>query len=242
MKAFIFAAGKGERMRPLTAHTPKPLLAVGGKPLIVWHLQRLAAAGFREVVINSAWRAAQLHAALGDGSRWGLRIAWSHEGEEPLETGGGLLHALPLLGAAPFLVVNGDVWCDCDFAQLAREPDALAHLLMVDSPAFAPHGDFVLHADGRLGLGAGARLTYAGIGVYRPELFAHWRQDAAACAGIAASPPRFPLAPLLRAAIARDQITGSHFRGRWNDIGTPQRLAEWEQVLAGDASPESGRS
>lgn len=234
MKAFIFAAGKGERMHPLSAHCPKPLLSVGGTPLIVRHLQRLAAAGFREVVINSAWLATQLHSALGDGAPWGLRIAWSHEGDEPLETGGGLLHALPLLGPAPFLVINGDVWCDCDFADLARDPDGLAHLLLVDPPVFAPDGDFVLRADGRIGTADsdGLRLTYAGIGVYRPELFAQWRHDAAACAGIAQEPPRFPLLPLLRAAITRGQISGTHFRGLWSDIGTPQRLAEWERMLA----------
>ncbi|MDX2299478.1 MAG: sugar phosphate nucleotidyltransferase, partial [Xanthomonadaceae bacterium] len=115
MKALIFAAGKGERMRPLTEHTPKPLLEVGGKPLIAWHLERLAAAGVHEVVINSAWLASRLHDALGDGARFGVHIAWSHEGAEPLETGGGLLHALPLLGDAPFIVVNGDVYCDVDF-------------------------------------------------------------------------------------------------------------------------------
>lgn len=234
MKALIFAAGKGERMRPLTAHTPKPLLVVGGKPLIVWHLQNLAAAGIREVVINSAWLASRLHDALGDGSAWSVRISWSHEGAEPLETGGGLLRALPLLGDAPFLVVNGDVYCDVDFATLPRAPQTLAHLLMVDPPAHSTRGDFALGADGLLHASGDRLLTYSGIGVYRRELFAHWQRDVAGSAGADTTPPTFRLAPLLRAAMARDQVSGEHFRGHWADIGTPERLAALDALLRGE--------
>lgn len=234
MKALIFAAGKGERMRPLTEHTPKPLLAVGGKPLIVWHLQNLAAAGIHEVVINSAWLASRLHDALGDGSAWGVRISWSHEGDEPLETGGGLLHALPLLGDAAFLVVNGDVYCDVDFSALPRAPQRLAHLLMVDPPAHSAHGDFALGDDGWLHSNGASLLTYSGIGVYRPQLFANWQRDVASSTGADTTPPTFRLAPLLRAAMARDQVSGEYFNGRWADIGTPERLAALDAALRGE--------
>src|SRR5690606_21540159 len=150
MKALIFAAGLGERMRPLTDHTPKPLLSIGGKPLIAWHLEKLAAIGVREVVVNLSWLAEQFPATLGDGERWGLRIRYSHEGATPLETGGGMLHALPLLGDAPFLAVNGDIWTDFDFARLPRAPAGDAHLVLVDNPAHNPDGDFMLAPDGTL--------------------------------------------------------------------------------------------
>jgi len=233
VKALIFAAGKGERMRPLTAHTPKPLLSVGGKPLIVWHLEKLAAAGIRDIVINSAWLASRLHHALGDGSAWGVRIVWSHEGAEPLETGGGLLHALPLLGDAPFLVVNGDVYCDIDFATLPRASATLAHLLMVDPPAHSARGDFALGPEGLLHSSGDRLLTYSGIGVYRRELFAHWQRDVAGSPGADATPPTFRLAPLLRAAMARNEISGEHFSGHWADVGTPERLAALDAALRG---------
>lgn len=235
MKAMILAAGKGERMRPLTLHTPKPLLAAGGRPLIAWHLERLAAAGVREVVVNTAWLADRLQAALGDGGRWGLRIAYAHEGDEPLETGGALLHALPLLGEAPFLLVNGDVWTDLDFATLPREPAGLAHLVMVDPPAHAPGGDFVLAADGRLHDGPGPRLTYAGLGVYRPGLLRDWRRHVPAEPGTGDGPARFRLAPLLRAHMPAGRVTGQRHAGRWTDVGTPQRLAELDAALGGEA-------
>lgn len=231
MKALIFAAGLGERMRPLTDSTPKPLLAVGGKPLIVWHLERLAAAGVHEVVINSAWLASRLHDALDDGARFGVHIAWSHEGAEPLETGGGLLHALPLLGDAPFIVVNGDVYCDVDFTRLPRAPQTLAHLVMVDPPAHSPRGDFALQHDGRLVTHGEHLLTYSGIGVYRAALFAHWRRDVAGTPGADTDPPSFRLAPLLRAAMARGGISGEYFPGRWADVGTPERLAALDAQL-----------
>lgn len=225
MKALVFAAGLGERMRPLTEHTPKPLLQVGGKPLIAWHLEKLAAAGVREVVVNTSWLADQFPATLGDGARWGLRIHYSYEGPRPLETGGGMLHALPLLGDAPFVLVNGDTWTDYDFARLPRQPDGDAHLVMVDRPPQATQGDFALGEDGLVRSQGPNPLTYAGIGVYRARLFDDWR--AHVCdEGMDEQPPRFRLAPLLRAAMARDAVTGEHHRGQWTDVGTPQRLAE----------------
>lgn len=235
MKALIFAAGFGERMRPLTEHTPKPLLPVGGKPLIVWHLEKLAALGVDEVVINTAWLAEQFPATLGDGQRWGLHIRYSHEGDTPLETGGGMLHALPLLGQAPFIAVNGDIWTDCDFARLPREPVGLAHLLLVDNPEHHPQGDFRLDAAGRVQADGQPRLTFAGIGVYRPALLAHWREAIGAHPGTEATPPRFPIAPLLRAAMAAGQVGGERLCGHWTDVGTPQRLARLQATLAGQS-------
>lgn len=226
MKALVFAAGLGERMRPLTDTTPKPLLEAGGKPLLAWHLERLAATGVREVVVNTSWLAPRFPETLGDGDRWGLRIRYSYEGDTPLETGGGMLHALSLLGAAPFIAVNGDIWCDFDFARLPREPVGDAHLVLVDNPDHHPAGDFVLDADGRVhdGAACGTRLTFAGIGVYRPALLDGWRHVIGDATGADAMPPRFKLAPLLRAAMARNAVGGEHHRGRWTDVGTPQRL------------------
>lgn len=231
MKALIFAAGLGERMRPLTDHTPKPLLKVGGKPLIVWHLEKFAAIGVREVVINTSWLAEQFPQTLGDGDRWGLQITYSYEGPTPLETGGGLFHALPLLGDAPFLLVNGDIWTDCDFACLPREPRGLAHLVMVDRPAQATHGDFALDENGHVRAEGPRLLTYAGLGVYRPQLLVDWR-DIVTDAGARDEPPRFRLAPVLRARMASDAISGQYHGGRWTDVGTPQRLEALERDLA----------
>ena len=232
MKALIFAAGLGERMRPLTDHTPKPLLAVGGKPLIVWHLEKLATLGVREVVINTSWLAGQFPAALGDGSHWGLRLHFAFEGDTPLETGGGMLNVLPLLGDAPFVAVNGDIWCDFDFAQLPAEPDGDAHLLLVDNPEHHPGGDFILDATGHVhDAGNAPRLTFSGIGVYRPSLLAGWQQVIGAAEGTDAVPPRFKLAPLLRAAMARGAVHGQHHPGRWTDVGTPQRLQSLDAAL-----------
>ena len=225
MKALIFAAGKGERMRPLTDRTPKPLLPVRGKPLIAWHLEKLAAMGVREVVVNTSWLAGHFAPALGDGARWGLRLQYSHEGPEPLETGGGMLHALPLLGEAPFLAVNGDIWCDFDFAGLPRAPDGLAHLVLVDNPGHHPGGDFALTGAGRVLAAGETRLTFSGIGVYRPALFSGWRSLIGSTPGAELEPPRFKLAPLLRAAMRADAVSGEHFRGDWTDVGTPERLA-----------------
>ncbi|MGH8033082.1 MAG: nucleotidyltransferase family protein [Luteimonas sp.] len=247
MRALILAAGLGERMRPRTDTTPKPLLCVGGKPLIAWHLEKLAACGVREVVINIAWLAEQFSEALGDGARWGLRIAYSHEGDTPLETGGGMLHALPLLldGAdadardEPFLAVNGDIWTDYDFARLPRQLDGDAHLLLVDNPAHHLRGDFALDGDGMLHSDGAARLTFSGIGVYRASLFDGWRKtigdgdgDGAAAVGAATTPPRFRLAPLLRAAMARGRVSGERHAGLWTDVGTPQRLYELDAALS----------
>jgi MurNAc alpha-1-phosphate uridylyltransferase len=238
MKALIFAAGKGERMRPLTDRTPKPLLEVGGKPLIAWHLEKLAAIGVRDVVINTAWLADQFPATLGDGAPWGLRLHYSFEGAEPLETGGGMLHALPLLGDAPFLAINGDIWTDYDFARLPREPKGVAHLVMVANPAHNPRGDFGLAADGELFPGPDApsptplrALTFAGIGLYRPGILADWLSVIGDRAGANESPPRFGLAPLLRAAMARGEVTGEDWQGAWTDVGTPQRLTELDALL-----------
>lgn len=236
MHALIFAAGLGERMRPLTDRTPKPLLAVGGKPLIVWHLEKLAACGIRDVVVNTSWLAEQFPQALGDGGRWGLRIRYSYEGPTPLETGGGMLHALPLLGDAlpsneAFVLVNGDVWTDYDFARLPRDPAGDAHLVMVDRPPQATHGDFALDDTGHVRSEGANPLTYAGIGVFRARLFDDWREQVND-PGADETPPRFRLAPLLRKAMARDAVTGEHHRGQWTDVGTPQRLAELEATFA----------
>jgi len=216
MHALIFAAGRGERMRPLTDATPKPLLQAGGKRLIEWHLENLARAGVREVVINTSHLAEQFPAVLGDGARWGLRVVYSYEGPEPLETGGGMLRALPLLGDDPFIAVNGDIWTDFDFSTLPQNPDGTAHLVLVDNPAHHPHGDFALE-HGRVY--NEQRLTFAGIGVYRPELL------------VAQAAGRFSIVPILRAGMREGKISGEHFTGTWNDIGTPQRLDELDQQL-----------
>ena len=232
MKALILAAGRGERMRPLTDTTPKPLLRVGGKPLVEWHLEKLAALGIRDVVVNTSWLADQFPASLGDGARWGLRIAYSYEGATPLETGGRMWNALPLLGNEPFLLVNGDVWTDFDFAGLPKQPDGLAHLVMVDRPPQATHGDFALDGDGLVRADGEHRLTYSGLGVYRPRLFDDWRAIVPEPT-IANGKPKFPLAPLLRAHMADDGISGEHHRGRWTDVGTPQRLAQLDAELRG---------
>lgn len=220
MKAMILAAGKGERMRPLTLHTPKPLIPVAGVPLIEYHLRALAAAGFKEVVINHAWLGQQIEDYLGDGAQFGLHIVYSPEGE-PLETGGGIFRALPLLGSEPFLVVNGDVWTSYDFNVVPRTLNGLAHLVMIDNPAHHPTGDFTLR-DGQLSDAqpGAATLTYSGIAVLAPALFA------------GCQPGAFKLAPLLREAMLAGQVSGEHFTGHWVDVGTHERLGEVEQLLA----------
>jgi MurNAc alpha-1-phosphate uridylyltransferase len=225
MRAMILAAGRGERMRPLTDRCPKPLLPVGGKPLIVWHLERLARAGFREVVINHAHLGEQLEAELGDGARWGLSIAWSPEASA-LETAGGIANALPLLGAQPFLVVNGDIWCDFDFGRarsIALQMDASrldAWCVLVDNPAHHPRGDFTLDRGWLADRADGLRLTFSGIGIYRPSLFRGIEPGA-----------RAALAPLLRAAAGAGRAGAEWHAGRWIDVGTPERLAQLDTEL-----------
>ena len=220
MKAFILAAGRGERMRPLTDHTPKPLLAVGGKPLIVWHLERLAAAGFRDIVINHAHLGAQIEAALGDGSRWGLHIQYSAEPPGALETAGGIATALPLLGNEAFLVVNGDVYCDWDFSRAQQLAERKAHLVMVANPAHHAGGDFSLAGERVVYTNGEQTFTYAGIGVFSPAFFAGVRPGTV-----------MKLRPLLDDAIRLGTLTGERFAGRWVDVGTPQRLAELDAEL-----------
>jgi len=217
MKAMILAAGRGERMRPLTDHTPKPLLSVGGKRLIEYHLEALARAGFEEVVINHAHLGEQIEQALGDGRRYGLAIRYSAEGSA-LETGGGIFRALPLLGEAPFLVINGDIWCDYPYSRLRQQQVERAHLVLVDNPPQHPSGDFVLR-DGRVHDSKGERLTFSGIGLYHPALFA------------GCEPGAFALAPLLRRAMATGAVSGEHYQGRWFDIGTPERLQQLDRLL-----------
>ena len=226
MKAMILAAGRGERMRPLTDTVPKPLLAVGGKPLIVWHIERLAHAGLRDIVINHAHLGDQIEAALGDGGRFGARIRYSPEPPGALETAGGIAQALPLLGYAPFLVVNGDIWCDYDFAhavdiagELVRRR-LLAHLVLVPNPPHHPQGDFAL-GFGRVSEQKEPKLTFAGIGVYQRSLYSPVIPG-----------ERAKLAPLLRAAMTEGRVGGEYFRGRWSDIGTPERLAQLDAELS----------
>jgi MurNAc alpha-1-phosphate uridylyltransferase len=214
MKAMILAAGRGERMRPLTDTCPKPLLPAGGKPLVAWHLEALAAAGFTEVVINHAHLGERIEAELGDGAGFGLAIAYSPEPPGALETAGGIRHALPLLGDAPFLALNGDIWCDWDLRRAHRIElgERLAHIVLVDNPPHHPEGDFSLAGD-LAGNAATNRLTFAGIGIYAPAFFA----------GVADNVPhklRYPL----RAAADASRLGGEHHRGRWEDIGTPERL------------------
>lgn len=225
MKAMIFAAGKGERMRPLTDTRPKPLLSVAGKPLIEYHLERLGAAGIREVVINLGWLGEQIRTALGDGARWGLRIAYSQEGWPALETGGGAFRALPLLGEGPFLAVSGDIWSDYPVAGLVARarsmpPRDLAHLVLVRAPGFAP--DFGLE-HGRI-RNAPAGYTFGNYSLLRPELFRECRDGA------------FPISPLWRAAADADRVSGEVYEGRWWNLGTPAQLRALEAELRAPTS------
>jgi len=223
MKAMILAAGLGNRMRPLTLTTPKPLLTVADKPLIVWHLDALKKAGVTDIIINTAWLGHKLHEALGDGSAYGVNIFWSDE-DEPLETAGGIQKALPLLGSEPFLLVNGDIWLDYDFQPLAQTnlDQQLAHLVLVANPPQHPNGDFAFTRNGDTELiqaTGDERYTFAGVSVLAPQLFASLPAGKAA------------LAPLLRQAIAAGQVTGEYFDGAWVDVGTPERLADLDQAL-----------
>lgn len=218
MKAMILAAGRGERMRPLTDHTPKPLLPAGGRPLIEHIIAALVGSGFREFVVNTAHLGGQIEEHLGDGTRFGARIAYSREGEA-LETGGGIFRALPLLGEGPFLVVNGDIATDFPFARLWDRPAGLAHLVLVPNPPHHAKGDFGL-VDGRVADAESGWFTFSGIGVYRPELFA------------ACSPGKFALAPLLRKAMLNGAVSGELYPGFWMDIGTLQRLRKFDELLS----------
>lgn len=232
MKAMILAAGRGERMRPLTDACPKPLLEAGGKPLIGWHIERLVRAGIRDLVINHAHLGEMLEARLGDGAAFGACIAWSPEPPGALETAGGIVNALPLLGTECFLVVNGDIWCDYDAQRLVATaarlaPETLAHLVLVANPEHNPSGDFCLDGQHIVAEG-GTRLTFSGVGIYRPALFA----------GIARG-SRARLAPLLREAITAGRVSGEAHAGRWIDVGTPARLAELDRELR--EHPDAGR-
>jgi MurNAc alpha-1-phosphate uridylyltransferase len=224
MRAMILAAGRGERMRPLTDHCPKPLLPAAGKPLIVYHLERLAAAGFRDIVINHAHLGDQLVAALGNGAHWGLSITWSPEPVGALDTAGGIRQALTHLddgNDTPFLVINGDIYCDWSIGPQTLARHDLAHLVLVNNPPQHPAGDFILR-DGRVSDKSDEEntLTFAGIGFYRPSLFA------GLIAGDGAK-----LAPLLRTAMAQGLVSGEHHPGRWEDVGTPERLAQLDAEL-----------
>jgi N-acetyl-alpha-D-muramate 1-phosphate uridylyltransferase len=230
MKAMILAAGRGERMRPLTDYTPKPLLKVGGKALIVWHIERLAQAGFKQIVINHAHLGQQIEESLGDGSQWGVQIQYSPE-QSALETAGGIANALHLLGDAPFLVVNGDVFTEIDFATLTpahfkgerwgegNAPSNLAHLVMVNNPPQHPQGDFCLLGN-KLQAEGEPKLTFSGVGVYSPALF----KDV-----VIGQPAK--LAPLLKDAMQHGLVTAEHYQGVWHDIGTPERLYELDTWL-----------
>lgn len=218
MKAMILAAGRGERMRPLTDNTPKPLLEVGGKALIVYHLEALREAGFHEIVINLGHLGEKIRATLGSGRRWGVTIAYSQEPEGALETGGGIRQALSLLGTEPFVVINSDVWTDYPFSRLPVSPPGVAHLVLVDNPPQHPEGDFALVGEQIMNSG-NPRLTFGGISVLCPELFAQ------------CTPDRFTLTPLLRQAIVYGQVSGEYYGGAWFDIGTPQRLARLNTEL-----------
>lgn len=232
MKAMILAAGLGNRMRPLTDHTPKPLLCAGGKPLIEYHLENLRRAGISEVIINLAYLGEKIRAHLGDGQQFGLKISYSTE-PEPLETGGAILHALDVLGEAPFLLINGDVWCDLELAQFIQHPIAentlanqLGHLLLVPNPEFHPQGDFALASSGRLiddpEKTAPQRFTFGGISLLKPELIANYPDKR----------QKFPLVEVLRRAINNGQLTGQVHQGHWSDVGTPARLQELENYLS----------
>lgn len=225
MKAMLFAAGEGRRLRPLTLERPKPLLEVAGKALIVYHLEALYSAGIREVVVNVSYLGEQIIAALGDGARWGLRIDYSREAQ-PLETAGGIVHAAALLGEAPFLMVSADVWSEIDYRSLVNrslQPQELGRLVLVDNPHHHPNGDFSMSSTGELhhAKGTGSRYTYSGIGLLRCE----------AVLNCVSRRPRFPLREVFNELIARRQLFAQHHSGSWTDVGTPQRLQALNEAL-----------
>ena len=231
MKAMILAAGRGDRMRPLTDHTPKPLLEIAGKPLIQWHIENLKQAGFKDIVINISWLGDQIPKALGDGSKFDINLQYSDEQEQgALETAGGIVKALPLLGDDTFLVVNGDVWCDFPYSNISPlDKDDLAHLVLVNNPEHNPTGDFALNKKRVTEevdvIGSNIvnnKFTFSGIGYYHPDLFTNLTQG------------KHPLAPLLREKMREDKISGEHFTGDWRDIGTPERLEELNLTIQTD--------
>ncbi len=220
MKVMILAAGRGERMRPLSDRVPKPLLPVAGKPLLIHLIESLARAGLCDLVVNYAHLGRQIADYLGDGGQWGARIAYSPEPAGGLETGGGIYQALSLLDSDPFMVVNGDIWTDYPFVGLPKTLDGLAHLVLVDNPPHHPQGDFCLKG-GRIEADGAPRRTFSGIGVYNRRLFEQ------------CTPGRFPLAPVLRTAMEHGQVSGEYYKGRWRDVGTPERLAALDRELMG---------
>lgn len=224
MKAMILAAGLGTRMRPLTDHCPKPLLDVAGKPLIVRHIERLAAAGFKDLVINIAHLGHLIEEALGDGAAWGVNIRYSRE-SQPLETAGGIVHALPLLGAEPFLVINGDIWTDFPLSSLPHRFNAgvLAHLVLVANPDHHLQGDFILHAGRVVPRNDAQGLTFSGLSVLSPQLFSGWQSRMGEA---------FPLRDVLLPAMQNGAVSGEHYSGYWLDVGTAQRLQQLTQRLA----------
>jgi len=223
MKAMILAAGRGERLRPLTDETPKPLIKVAGKSLIEYHLQNLAAAGFREIIINTAWLAEKIHAQLGDGTNYGVTIQYSDEGEA-LETAGGIINALPLLGEKPFLVVNGDIWSDFDFSTLAELNNSTqAHLVLVNNPDHNQKGDFALQ-DRLIKNTGNPMYTFSGIGIYSARFFAEQQ------------PGPLPLAPIIRSKCETDLISGQYYQGLWTDVGSIERLQKLEEEINNPAA------
>jgi MurNAc alpha-1-phosphate uridylyltransferase len=229
MRAMILAAGRGERMRPLTDSAPKPLLRVGGKALIEYHIEALARAGVQDLVINLAWKGSLLREALGEGQRYGLRLHYSDEGSEALETGGGVFKALALLGDSPFIVVSGDIWTDYPMRELFELPRGadMAHFVMVPNPSFHLRGDFSLQ-DGRITEAPAPRYTYANIGVFTAKFFSE------------CEPGRFPLVPIMRRWIRENRVSGELYEGEWRNIGTPAQLAELDAFVRGKGVGDRG--
>ena len=219
MKAMILAAGRGERLRPLTDNIPKPLVRVNGRPIIEYTINALEVAGFKDLVVNLAHLGDKIEMGLGDGNRFKVNISYSREGMVGLETGGGIFRALPLLGTDPFVVVNGDIFCDFAYQILAGKPRGLAHIILVPNPDHNPCGDFSLTDDGAVYEGGNQSYTFSGIGIYRPELFEGCKDG------------KFPLAPILQQAIKRGEVSGEVYRGLWMDLGTLERLHALEKIL-----------